>query len=568
MHRTLGVPSRRWWRRLASMPGALPRVWREGNTLAPNLILVEGGDGRGDAFGETAASSWMHGQVPVLRVEGKDMTGLKEKIAMTLAGERADRDAPVHEQLWKLAHMRACMTHSECLPRSIGYINKAERISPGINCLCKSVFIEMLNVLGRRHGLVFRVHYDTMTMTFDVMFEGVGVEETQQCLDVLGLEEVKGQLVTLREALCANDGKKSSHPLSRLPFRNLLAQPVYVEGDCMGWVVLVDEDRQFSREDELMLHLLVNDVAHNMEQVVLLGELNERNRLLGKEKSEQESLLKKLQEAQDQLLQSEKLASIGQLAAGVAHEINNPVGYVNSNVSSMVDYMSDLFALLEEYAQCEEYLPEQHQQSLKEMKQRIDLEFMKDDVKNLLDESQEGMRRIKKIVQDLKDFAHVREEEWQEADIHSGLDSTLNIVHNELKYKAEVIKEYGNLPLVECIAPQINQVLMNLLVNASHAIEQRGTITIRTGREGDDWVWISISDTGKGIARENLQRIFDPFFTTKPVGQGTGLGLSLSFSIISKHNGKIEVESEVGKGTTFTVRLPVRQQKSDENFQI
>ena len=173
-------------------------------------------------------------------------------------------------------------------------------------------------------------------------------------------------------------------------------------------------------------------------------------------------------------------------------------------------------------------------------------------------ESRDGITRVKKIVQDLKDFSHVdAQDEWQWADLHKGLDSTLNIVWNEIKYHAEVIKEYGEIPEVECFPSQLNQVFMNLLVNAAHAITDKGIITIRTGRQGEE-VFIRIADTGKGIPEENLKRVFDPFFTTKPVGKGTGLGLSLSYGIMQKHNGRIEVQSEVGKGATFTLWLPIK----------
>jgi len=266
-----------------------------------------------------------------------------------------------------------------------------------------------------------------------------------------------------------------------------------------------------------------------------------------------------LEEAQGQLLQSEKMAAIGQLAAGVAHEINNPVGYINSNISSLRDYVQDLFRVLDAYAQMETSVTDTDQSllQLRAIKQQVDFDYLKQDIVDLIRESQEGVDRVRKIVQDLKDFSHVDEIEWQWADLHKGMDSTLNIVHNEIKYKAEVVKEYGELPKVECIASQINQIVMNLLVNAAHAIEKRGTIQISTGVEDENWVWISIGDDGKGIGQKNLKKIFNPFFTTKPVGKGTGLGLSLAHSIIEKHNGKISVESEPGN-TVFTIRLPVK----------
>ena len=171
---------------------------------------------------------------------------------------------------------------------------------------------------------------------------------------------------------------------------------------------------------------------------------------------------------------------------------------------------------------------------------------------------------MKKIILDLKEFAHIDgEERWVWADIHQGLNSTLNVVWNELKYKCEVVKEYGNLPKIYCLPSELNQVFMNLLVNAAQAIEVRGKITLSTGQEGD-WVWVKVIDTGKGIQAEDMPNLFDPFFTTKPVGEGTGLGLSVSYRIMEKHHGRIEVQSEVGKGTTFVVWLPIQQPNSKE----
>lgn len=275
---------------------------------------------------------------------------------------------------------------------------------------------------------------------------------------------------------------------------------------------------------------------------------------LRREKDEQISLNKQLKAAQAQLLQSEKMASIGQLAAGVAHEINNPVGYINSNISTLETYLRDLMRLIDAYDH------EESKEAVTKIKKEIDLDYLKKDLDALLKESQEGISRVKKIVQDLKDFSHVDESKWQWADLHQGIDSTLNIVNNEIKYKAEVIKEYGEIPQFECIISQINQVVMNLLVNAAHAIEEHGTITVRTGTENDG-IWFEIEDSGSGMSEKSMGRIFDPFYTTKPVGSGTGLGLSLSYGIIQKHNGSIDVQSELGKGTKFHIWLPIEQQK-------
>ncbi len=268
----------------------------------------------------------------------------------------------------------------------------------------------------------------------------------------------------------------------------------------------------------------------------------------------------KLKRAQDQLMQSEKLASIGQLAAGVAHEINNPVGYVFSNFGTLEKYLADLFRVLEAYEQAEGQLAGSAAGArLAALRAEIELDYLKQDVPALMNESREGIKRVRKIVQDLKEFSHVdTKQDWEWINLHQGIDSTLNIVNNEIKYKAEVVKHYGDLPDVQCLPSEINQVFMNLLVNAAHAVhKERGTITVRTGVHGSEQVWVEIEDDGCGIPKENLSRIFDPFFTTKPVGKGTGLGLSLSYGIVQKHGGRLEVDSEPGRGTRFRVTIPV-----------
>ncbi len=267
-----------------------------------------------------------------------------------------------------------------------------------------------------------------------------------------------------------------------------------------------------------------------------------------------------LADSQSQLQQSEKMASVGQLAAGVAHEINNPIGYVHSNLSSLTRYIQNIFLVLDAYGQLERSpgVAQSELAALRALKERVELDYMRQDLVSLLAESEEGITRVEKIVRDLKDFSYLDQAEWQCVDLHVGLENTISIVGHELKYKADLVKEYGDLPPVECLASQLNQVFMNLLVNAAHSIEQHGTITIRTGRDGEQ-VWITIADTGKGIEPRHLKRIFDPFYTTKPVGVGTGLGLSVSYGIIQKHGGTIDVQSELSKGTVFTIRLPVAQ---------
>ena len=282
--------------------------------------------------------------------------------------------------------------------------------------------------------------------------------------------------------------------------------------------------------------------------------------------SELRTALHDLQETQSQLLQSEKMASIGQLAAGVAHEINNPVGFVKSNLGTMDEYREDLIGLLNKYGTLEATLGKEVEisgnraihkalEDIRKVKDEIDLDFILDDYQKVIEESLEGMARVAKIVSDLKDFAHVDKAELEHADINKGIESTLNIVWNELKYKAEVVKDFGDIPLVKCYPQRLNQVFMNILVNAAQAIEAKGELRIQT-RLHDGYAEIRISDTGMGIPKEILPKIFDPFFTTKDIGKGTGLGLNVAYNIIQKRKGTIDVESEVGKGTTFTIRIP------------
>ncbi|MFZ2161284.1 MAG: ATP-binding protein [Sideroxyarcus sp.] len=286
------------------------------------------------------------------------------------------------------------------------------------------------------------------------------------------------------------------------------------------------------------------------------AELTAVNAALQAEKATQEILIKKLAEAQSQLLQSEKMASLGQLAAGVAHEINNPVGFVYSNLGALRRYVADLLATLSAFEKHESEMAAESRAELDKLKDQIDIAYLRDDVDKLMSESMDGLQRVKRIVQDMKEFSHVDESELQWSNLEQGLDSTLNIVWDELNSKAEVVKEYAGIPEIECMPAQLNQVFMNLLLNAKQSIEEHGRITIRTGRDRDEDVWVEVEDTGKGIKPEHLKRIFDPFFTTKPTGSGMGLGLSLSYSIVHKHGGRIEVKSTPGKGSVFRVVLP------------
>jgi len=265
-----------------------------------------------------------------------------------------------------------------------------------------------------------------------------------------------------------------------------------------------------------------------------------------------------LKQTQGQILQQEKMASIGQLAAGVAHEINNPMGFITSNLGTLAKYQQKLF---EYQKNLEASLNETAEEGLKEraqeLRKKLKIDYLRDDIDDLLSESKEGAERVREIVQNLKGFSRVDQAEYAEVDLNDCLDKTLSIAANEIKYKAQVEKDYGELPLVACFPQQLNQVFLNLLVNAAQAIEDHGIICISTLDLGD-MVQIDITDNGSGIPAENLEKIFEPFFTTKEVGKGTGLGMSISYEIIQKHGGDIQVASEVGQGTTFSITLPIK----------
>jgi len=266
------------------------------------------------------------------------------------------------------------------------------------------------------------------------------------------------------------------------------------------------------------------------------------------------------------LVQNDKMVSIGQLAAGMAHEINNPLSFVVLNLNQIMSYGRGLLSIVEQYdkvatlvksgpmsAEMEAALAD-----VQDIKEREEFEEILEELPSLLQESQDGAERIRAIVLNLKEFCHTGDGAKKYADINRCLQSTLKIVSYELKYKAKVIEQYGDLPELQCYPQELNQVFMNLLVNASHAIQQNGEIRIMTARR-DEQVVVEISDTGCGIPPENLARIFETFFTTKGVGKGTGLGLSISSEIVKKHQGRLDVESTVGVGTTFRIWLPIGQ---------
>jgi PAS domain S-box-containing protein len=326
--------------------------------------------------------------------------------------------------------------------------------------------------------------------------------------------------------------KNGSWRTMQMTGKNLLDNPA------VGGIVVSLRDVTENRNAESLLE----EYRYNLENKVL-----DRTRALNEKNQALEDALQQLQATQHELILQSKMASLGSLVAGVAHEVNNPIGAVNSAADVSTRCIDRLMKLVESSRSLDELRGNETFRQLVEM--------LKENHRVTVTAG----NRIAKIVRSLKNFARLDEAEFQRADLHEGLDSTLTLVHHELRNRAIVLKDYGNLPLVYCSPNQLNQVFMNLFINASQAIDGKGEIRIRTRADAAK-VYIQIADNGKGILPEHLPKIFDPGFTTKGTGVGTGLGLSICYNIIQKHRGSITVESEPGKGTEFTITLPIQLQ--------
>ena len=283
-----------------------------------------------------------------------------------------------------------------------------------------------------------------------------------------------------------------------------------------------------------------------------------------------------LKQSQMQLIQSEKMASLGQMVAGVAHEINTPLAYCHSNIDLVKEQLPEVLTLFKEFVNFPNLLetPESEQQSFKEELGKIqelmssfERDGVLDEMEVLLDGSLSGLDQISEMVKSLKDFSRLDQHKIENSDLNKGLDSVLVIANNVLKDKVTIVKEYSDIPKISCSPSQLNQVFLNLIVNAAQAIEKQGTITLRT-YTADHCVNIAIEDDGKGIPDHILPRIFDPFFTTKEIGKGTGLGLSIAYKIVQQHAGNITVQSEVGRGARFTVSIPIAQAMNSQGFEV
>ena len=303
----------------------------------------------------------------------------------------------------------------------------------------------------------------------------------------------------------------------------------------------------------------------------MVDKVMRREQSISNAKDSLQELNDKLIEHQQQLLHSEKLASVGQLAAGVAHEINNPTGFVMGNLEVLAEYKDDILQLMEKYNELENQLNNENAQqvntilkSIQDYKKDTNMEYTLKDMSNLITDSIDGSRRIKNIVKDLKNFSRVDNIEKTPVDINSDvIEIALRLVWNELKYKCTLNKSLSPLPIYKCNPGELSQVILNLLVNACDAIKDSGEISI-SSTFMENYIQIQVSDNGSGIENKDLIKLFDPFFTTKEVGKGTGLGLSISHRIIEKHGGVLSVASQVGQGTVFTIMLPIDEEQNDE----
>lgn len=289
---------------------------------------------------------------------------------------------------------------------------------------------------------------------------------------------------------------------------------------------------------------VLTDAFNSMSSKVTTARKELENKI-----KEMELTNKELQETQAQLVHSSKMVSLGQLVAGIAHELNNPIGFIYSNMTHLKEYSDKLVKLIEIAEKSPDKLPSE--------KEKAEFDYIVEDLPRLIKSCEDGARRTRDIVIGLRNFSRLDEAQVKDMSITESVKNTLDLLTGELKNRIEVKTDFASLPPVKCYVSQINQVLMNILTNAAQAIEGKGTIWIKTAKR-DDFIEIKIRDSGQGIAPKNLEKIFDPFFTTKPVGQGTGLGLSISFGIIKKHGGDIKVTSELGKGTEFTITIPLK----------
>ena len=389
---------------------------------------------------------------------------------------------------------------------------------------------------------------------------GVGINNEDIFAPVLELKNnliwAASGIMLLVVVLTYSVSRRITIPLNRLT----LGARVIAAGDFSQRVEVGgrDEIGQLARS--------FNEMAGSLEQRSrdlldlnrrLEEKVRERTRELEEANREMAKAYDELKETQFQLIQSEKLASLGQLVAGIAHEIKNPLNFIYGNTGFLQSYVDRLQELVELY-ESRGRLATEDRTEIEAFKERMNYAFMKEDLATLIANFDEGAKRIHSIIGDLRTFSRIESDDFRPINLHEPIDLALSLLQNEYRGRIEIVREYGSLPKVECHPGRLNQVFMNLLLNACQAIRGNGTITVTTRAENGR-VLVAVRDTGEGIDEKDLDRIFEPFFTTKAVGTGTGLGLSISYAIIQQHNGAIRVRSRKGEGTEFVIHLPVKQ---------
>jgi signal transduction histidine kinase len=358
-------------------------------------------------------------------------------------------------------------------------------------------------------------------------------------------------------------------------FNSLICVPLKVEERVVGAIVIGSETSiNYTIRDLKLLSILAMQAGVAIEKALLYEQSCEAVKIAQTQAQQLQNTLHELQQTQAQLIQSEKMSSLGQLVAGIAHEINNPVNFISGNISHAQQYVDDLLRLVQSYQNNCNYVPE-----VQALAEEVDLDFLIEDLPKLIGSMSLGIKRVREIVLSLRNFSRSEQAQMTVTDIHEGIDSTLLILNNRLKTRCgkfgiEVIKNYDVLPLVECYPSQLNQVFMNIIANAIDAVEgqeKEGIITISTSLEhskapaNSPYAVIRIQDNGAGMTQAVRDRLFEPFFTTKPIGKGTGLGMPICRQIIEKHNGIIECISKPGQGTTFYIQIPIASRKNSES---
>jgi len=415
-----------------------------------------------------------------------------------------------------------------------------------------------------RERRVLRGHRAAGAESEAVPFEGVEIP-----LEAEGSASARAALTG--QAVFVDDVEQTTEPVHRTfvrahQVRSFVVVPLRVREQVFGVLsVTAAETGRFDQGDVDLLSAVASHVALAIDKAESFQTIEDLSRSLEDKvrvrteqlrtaNEELSTAYRDLQATQLQLIQREKMASVGQLVAGVAHELNNPIGFISSNVATLADFVQRLRAMLETYQ--ETALPGADRSRVDARRQELKIDYALKYLDPMISGIREGAERTRKIVGDLRVFARTPDDVWQPVDLHEELDSSLTLLNHLLKDRIAIVRKYGTLGPVECVRSQIDQVFLNVLANAAQAIPGMGAITIETRREGPMAV-IDVVDTGPGMAPETLRRVFDPFFTTKPVGEGTGLGLSISYEIVTKHGGEIRAQSPPAGGAVFTIRLPV-----------